>query len=105
MRGVSADEMKNLLRQALDPAYYNIHTDFTSELEPMWKQVHVYHCIDQLRQAIQCHSDLTPAPLFKVDGLEKDYYLGHSVAHTCRDFEAVKRWRDERNKKRKSWSW
>lgn len=63
----------------------------------MWKMVHVYHCIDQLRQALQCTSDLTPAPLFTVQGLENKTYLGHSVAHTCRDFDAVKQWRDQRN--------
>lgn len=57
------------------------------------------HCIEQLRQAIQCHSDMTPVPLFTIDG--KKGLFTHSTTHTCRDFEAVKRWRDERNEIRK----
>jgi hypothetical protein len=56
------------------------------------------HCIEQLRQAVQCHSDMTPVPLFTIDG--KKGLFTHSTTHTCRDFEAVKRWRDERNQVR-----
>jgi hypothetical protein len=99
------DNVKNMVRKALDPGYYtDLHDDFTSGLPEKWKRVHVDHCIDQLRQAIQCHSDMTPAPLFSVQTLRENTFLGHSVTHTCRDFEAVQRWKYERNAKKKPWS-
>lgn len=63
------------------------------------------HCIDQLRQAVQCQSDLTPVPLFSVEGPQKKFFATHSVAHTCRDFDAVKKWGAERNKEKEPFNW
>jgi hypothetical protein len=99
----------------MDPEYYSSYSDFSNFLDPVWKRTHVCkptskktwqdnpltaldHCIEQLRQAVQCHSDMTPVPLFTIDG--KKGLFTHSTTHTCRDFEAVKRWRDERNQVR-----
>ncbi|CZR53534.1 uncharacterized protein PAC_03413 [Phialocephala subalpina] len=95
----------DLARRALDPDHYNANTDFTSQLDPQWKRVHIYHCIDQLRQTIQCQSDLTPVPLFSVEGPQKKSFATHSVAHTCRDFDAVKKWGAERNKEKVPFNW
>ncbi|KAH7323546.1 hypothetical protein BKA65DRAFT_462530 [Rhexocercosporidium sp. MPI-PUGE-AT-0058] len=95
----------DLVRRALNPEHYDINTDFTKQLEPQYRLVHVYHCIDQLRQAIQCQSDLTPVPLFSVEGPQKKFFATHSVSHTCRDFEAVKSWTAERNKENAPFDW
>ena len=112
----------DLVRRALSPDRYNIHTDFTKHLDPKWGMVHVCefsciilymtgvdwfldHCIDQLRQAIQCHSDLTPVPLFSVKEADTKMFFTHSVSHTCRDFNAVVDWRKERNKENAPFDW
>ncbi|KAJ5689015.1 hypothetical protein N7462_003407 [Penicillium macrosclerotiorum] len=53
------------------------------------------HCIDYLRQGIQCSADLTPL------GYEwnEDYQVPFPLfkeKHTCRDFEKIKSWAMER---------
>ncbi|KAL2060282.1 hypothetical protein VTL71DRAFT_9677 [Oculimacula yallundae] len=95
----------DLVRRALNPEHYDINTDFTKQLDPQYRLVHVYHCIDQLRQSIQCHSDLTPVPLFSAEVPQKKFFTPHSVDHTCRDFEAVKSWVAERNKDKTPFNW
>ncbi|KAF8861447.1 hypothetical protein BDZ45DRAFT_740218 [Acephala macrosclerotiorum] len=95
----------DLVRKALELDHYDAYTDFTSQLDPQWKRVHIYHCINQLRQAIQCQSDLTPVPLFSVEGPQKKFFATHSVAHTRRDFDAVKKWGVERNKEKAPFNW
>ncbi|KAI0102731.1 hypothetical protein GGR51DRAFT_277981 [Nemania sp. FL0031] len=42
---------------------------------------HIPHCLDALRQALQCLADPTLG--------------GHGALHECRDFEALKAWTDE----------
>ncbi|KAI1739177.1 hypothetical protein F4680DRAFT_423079 [Xylaria scruposa] len=42
---------------------------------------HIPHCLDALRQALQCLADPTLG--------------GHGALHECRDFEALKSWTDE----------
>ncbi|KAI1752761.1 hypothetical protein F4782DRAFT_546395 [Xylaria castorea] len=42
---------------------------------------HIPHCLDALRQALQCLADPTLG--------------GHGALHECRDFEALKGWTDE----------
>lgn len=31
----------DLVRRALEPDHYDVHTDFTSQLDPQWKRVHI----------------------------------------------------------------
>lgn len=53
------------------------------------------HCIEILRQTIQCQSDLTPVPHVWSEG--KQMYLADtSLEHTCRDNEALIEWQSKR---------
>jgi len=52
-------------------------------------KMHIDHCIDHLRQAIQCHSDLTPMSWERVG---KKLILKTETKHTCRDFNKIHGW-------------
>lgn len=60
---------------------------------------HFDHCIETLRQTIQCSGDLTPLParLYKRDGgIGVRGYIDSAQTHTCRNFEALSRFLDSR---------
>ncbi|KAH9823748.1 Dimethylamine methyltransferase MtbB1 [Teratosphaeria destructans] len=66
------------------------------------ERMHVEHCIEQLRQAVLCHGDITPVtlkPVYKGDRLVA--LLGQTErAHTCRDGEAiVEEWKRQRGRR------
>ncbi|KAK1565912.1 uncharacterized protein LY79DRAFT_529812, partial [Colletotrichum navitas] len=49
------------------------------------------HCIEHIRQALQCHADLTPL----VYSWDEDRQSGTPIwssTHTCRDFEKLLTW-------------
>ena len=51
------------------------------------------HCIDHLRQTLQCRADLTPMEW----QLEDDkIILRTDTLHTCVDFDAIRDWAAER---------
>jgi DUF1365 family protein len=64
---------------------------------------HFMHCIDSLRQAIMCFSDITPIP-FAWD--ERVGHVQHheSIRHTCRNFDAIHGWAVD-NAMERSLSW
>jgi len=54
------------------------------------------HCLDQLRQNIQCAGDLTLVPL-KPFGEEPNVNLiGAPQVHTCRNWETFRKWYTQR---------
>lgn len=59
-----------------------------------WQATHFDHCLDRLRQAVMCHGDLTPSPLYSFQGYP--LVLGRSGVHTCRKFEPIRKWMDVR---------
>lgn len=62
-------------------------------LQSNYLQLHVDHCVEQLRQAILCHGDLTPVTLTPVLNSQRGVLqlLGQTeYFHTCRDWKAVK---------------
>jgi hypothetical protein len=63
--------------------------------------VHLDHCVDQIRQALMCHADLTPVPMQQIEGLENTL-IGNGEEHTCRDFDAIWQWVEERGKKQRA---
>ena len=65
-------------------------------------RAHLDHCVDQIRQALMCHSDLTPVPMSHVEGAPDGAVLGNGELHTCRDFDAIWAWVEERGKKMKA---
>jgi Mycotoxin biosynthesis protein UstYa len=55
------------------------------------------HCVDHIRQAIQCGGDLTPLNLVLYPFNEgKGLILGNPTTHTCRNAQAFRHWLDER---------
>lgn len=50
------------------------------------------HCINHLRQALQCHADLTPMEWQKTGN---KLVLNTETKHTCRNFEKVHAWARE----------
>ncbi|KAK0616930.1 hypothetical protein B0T14DRAFT_524043, partial [Immersiella caudata] len=60
-----------------------------------WDQIHVDHCIDVLRQHIQCHVDLTPLPV-KWSDLGERPYVEFNQTHTCRSYKEARKWGLER---------
>ncbi|KAF4783173.1 hypothetical protein HER10_EVM0006972 [Colletotrichum scovillei] len=78
----------NKVRMALDPDYYK------EEESPRIHRMHVDHCLDYLRQTVQCHGDLTPMVFSWSDD------AGRVVAdwkepHTCRNFNRVRSWAED----------
>ena len=66
---------------------------------PGWHQAHVEHCMDRLRQSIMCQGDLTPSPIYHWEGF--GFAVGKAGKHTCRKWEPIRKWMDERGKEGK----
>ena len=54
------------------------------------------HCINHLRQMIQCYGDMTPIPAKYYPGLTRNY-IDSDRLHTCRNFQAIRDWTTSRN--------
>jgi hypothetical protein len=52
---------------------------------------HLEHCYDALRQSLMCTADITPLPWKWVEAENKAKEVA-KVAHTCKDFEAIRHW-------------
>ncbi|KAF7532346.1 hypothetical protein G7054_g8010 [Neopestalotiopsis clavispora] len=55
---------------------------------------HLSHCIDHLRQAIQCHADISTVVWQWSEASQNNKIYGSTV-RTCRNFDAVRRWATE----------
>ena len=49
------------------------------------------HCIDYLRQNIQCRGDLTPLKLYWSNPKQR-LMVDFEGIHTCKDFDAILEW-------------
>lgn len=56
---------------------------------------HLDHCIQVLRQAIQCSSDITPMVLAR-DPVSMGAKWVMAARHTCRNFDQIHQWARER---------
>lgn len=54
------------------------------------------HCIDYIRQALMCHGDVTPIPLYWKEydesGAPTRYETNWEVTHTCRNWDVLYKW-------------
>ncbi|RAH46182.1 oxidase ustYa family protein [Aspergillus brunneoviolaceus CBS 621.78] len=83
----------NYLRQAIYDDYYPSIHEIRPHIPEYW--LHVDHCIETLRQEIQCAGDLTPVP--KVWNEHAGQLLADIEAtHTCRKFERILEWTESR---------
>ena len=88
----------NTLRKHLDYKYYNDQM----KIPKGYRRMHVEHCIDQLRQAVLCHGDLTPVTLKSVRFWDEDKgeevwaLLGETERkHSCRNgAELAEKWHE-----------
>ncbi|MCJ1261976.1 hypothetical protein MMC22_001845 [Lobaria immixta] len=86
----------NILRRELDREYYSQHGGvYRWNFPPKWDRVHMDHCIDQLRQNIQCAGDLTPLAMYSSRG--SNISIGRSTSHTCRNFDNIRSWLSKRD--------
>lgn len=92
----------NALRQALDKDYYRKLPEFKAhDVSQFLKQddfdrIHMDHCIDRIRQALQCHGDLSPSPMYSWDGFI--LALGRGSQHTCRKWQPIRDWATNRTR-------
>lgn len=70
------------------------HHDINISWPKDWHRVHMEHCMDRIRQALMCHADLTPSPLYLYPGTQ--LALGKSGRHTCRKWEPIMNWTRDR---------
>jgi hypothetical protein len=85
----------NKLRMTVDAYLYK---DVAKVDESFSNTIHIEHCLDFLRQLVQCSSDLTPIPVVHSKG------LGFAIpdfeqTHTCRHFDSIHDWAIKQNEK------
>ncbi|KAJ7160632.1 hypothetical protein C8R43DRAFT_1233822 [Mycena crocata] len=88
----------NKIRMALDPDYYpEWRISTTNNQIPSQTNVtrHVSHCVDWIRQALQCSSDTSVIVWQWDDTVNRNTFRG-DVAHTCRNFEKIQEWAKSR---------
>ncbi|KAG4444146.1 hypothetical protein IFR05_000375 [Cadophora sp. M221] len=97
----------NAIRKELDHEYYippdgdvekatGKHHDHSLWSEKS-RRVHLDHCMNHIRQSLQCHPDLSLAAMKKqVSGSGQTIYLGNAEKHTCQDWGSIRKWVDAR---------
>jgi hypothetical protein len=80
----------NMLRKLVYPSVYKM--DLTSDSEKAADNIfHMEHCYEQLRQSLQCSSDIST--IFWEWSEKKQKMFGNvKTTHTCRNFEKIRDW-------------
>ncbi|KAF3768640.1 hypothetical protein M406DRAFT_327065 [Cryphonectria parasitica EP155] len=73
----------NALRLALHPEYHGSHQHHRNHLP------HTEHCLDVLRQSIQCYGSTTLIPTKFFEGRQRNYIDSDQV-HVCRNFNYLR---------------
>ncbi|EGP85620.1 uncharacterized protein MYCGRDRAFT_45332, partial [Zymoseptoria tritici IPO323] len=77
----------NHIRKALNPDYYNMTAS------TKFQRYHIDHCLDIIRQSLECSSDLTLNPTRWWPGLDDGKnFIDSDQVHTCRNFTKVRQW-------------
>ncbi|KAK7421987.1 hypothetical protein QQZ08_009708 [Neonectria magnoliae] len=84
----------NLLRQDSYKEYYSEHGG-DIEAEPEDLRGHLDHCIEILRVALMCQSDVGVYTFKYYDGY-KGHWPDFSTLHTCRNFDRIRDWAFEK---------
>ncbi|KAJ7485550.1 hypothetical protein FB451DRAFT_1392289 [Mycena latifolia] len=88
----------NNIRMALDPDYYpDWRISTTNNWIPSQKDAteHVAHCVDWIRQSIQCTGDTSVIVWQWHDSRNHTNVMGN-IAHTCRKFDKLQAWAKQR---------
>lgn len=86
------NSLRKAVHNRVDLQYQGLQTNFT--------QLHISHCVEQLRQAILCHGDLTPVtltPLFNEKRKILSLVGQTEYPHTCRDWNSFQELLHERD--------
>ena len=86
------DSLRRAINHRTKMQYEALQANFT--------QLHLGHCVEQLRQAILCHGDLTPVTLTPVFQHERKILnlVGQTeYPHTCRDWTRFQKLMHERD--------
>jgi hypothetical protein len=75
-----------------DPEMYPKNPNQTAEN----LELHRNHCLEQLRQYVMCHGDITPVPTKYFLG-KGGNYVWSDMPHTCRNFDKLRDWMRERH--------
>ncbi|KAI1261337.1 hypothetical protein F5Y18DRAFT_401683 [Xylariaceae sp. FL1019] len=81
----------DLVRRAIDFRYY-----YPTGEVPYFYRPHLDHCVDYLRQGIQCQSDLSPLKYAQSQPNNITIPVFNGTAHTCRNFTKVHEWAMQR---------
>ncbi|OJJ42268.1 hypothetical protein ASPZODRAFT_137405 [Penicilliopsis zonata CBS 506.65] len=76
----------NAIRKALDIDYYE-----PGKKHPYYYRLHIDHCIDYLRQGIQCSADMTPLGYWWNEEYQVPFPY-FKEKHTCRNFNKLRDW-------------
>jgi hypothetical protein len=83
-----------MIRQALRPDYYKPTTPgtFNGHVEDtLLGPRHITHCLNQIRQSIMCHGDITPYVWQWNETLGYNQNM-ISTPHTCKNFDKIRDW-------------
>ena len=92
----------NEVRKALDEEHCSPRSSSPASGSGIWAQrsqqrMHIDHCLNHIRQSLQCRPDLAPAAMKKhvtTDG--EEFYLGNAEEHSCYDWSKIRSWLDTR---------
>jgi hypothetical protein len=103
----------NAVRRELDKDYYGAHNhghvgrragdnhethapQHHQQHQNAWdaaQRDHIDHCMNHIRQSLQCRPDLSPAAMHVFEDLDgSKYFLGNAERHTCYDWESIMQW-------------
>ncbi|KAH8649206.1 hypothetical protein BX600DRAFT_502651 [Xylariales sp. PMI_506] len=83
----------NHLRRAYYPEIYK---GDSRNKPPETIEIHRNHCLEQIRQYIMCHADLTAIPTKYYKEVDRNYVVS-DMPHTCRNFEKIQNWMLDRH--------
>lgn len=95
----------NAVRKELDKDYYGHHDHghigrraghATSEEQSSVDKAqrdHIDHCLNHVRQSLQCRPDLSPAAMHVVrDEGGSQFFLGNAKRHSCYNWDSIVEW-------------
>ncbi|KAK6707500.1 hypothetical protein SNK04_008483 [Fusarium graminearum] len=54
---------------------------------------HLYHCMNHIRQSLQCRPDLSPAAMHVFQDTDgSQFFLGNAKSHSCYDWQSIMDW-------------
>lgn len=84
---------QNFLRKAVwfNYPHYATHGDEFQDPQPVL-EMHLYHCLETLRQVVMCNADAGIVGYKYVRGREKRPYPDFNTPHKCRDWRGMIDW-------------